>query len=340
MKKLLSLTFLLALSGTLCAQDAQYSQFYANPLYLNPAFTGTGNNTRIALNHRLQWPRLPQVFSAYSISIDYAAVEYNSGFGFLLNTESEGTVDLQSNSGAFIYSYHLVLSKTLVIQPAMKFGHVIRSFDQTKLVLGDQLDFGGGIVSQDPGLRSLRLKNYWDIGTGVLVYTNKFWFGLGVDHINRPNRSLLEGTDKLAIKYSAHFGGRFRLIKHLATGRVPATIAPSALYRRQGNFQQLDLGASIHMQPLVLGAYYRGLPIIPGDFGNINHDAVIIQVGIEYANFEFGYSFDIQLSRFDVVSGGGAHEFALQYNLHFPWRNRHKPRKKLHCPAFLHGLHN
>ena len=340
MKKVFALTALFAWMFSANAQDAQYSQFYANPLYLNPAFAGTANNTRVTLNHRLQFPSLPQAFSTYSVSIDYSAVKYNSGFGFILHTESEGTVDLQSNSGSFIYSYHLVLSKSLVIQPAMKFGHVIRSFDQSKLVLGDQLDFGGGIVSQDPGLRSLKLQNYWDIGTGVLIYTNKYFFGLGVDHLNRPNRSLLEGQDNLPIKYSFHFGGRFRLAKIVGTGIIPASVAPAILYRRQGNFEQLDVGASIHMQPLVLGAYFRGIPFLPDGFGGISQDAVIIQAGIEYGGFEFGYSFDIQLSKLDIVSGGGAHEFALHYNFHLPWRHRHKPRKKLHCPAFLHGLYN
>ncbi len=339
MRKLLSILLtLIAVLGT--AQDAQYSQFYANPLYLNPAFAGTGHNSRIALNHRLLWPSLPQAFRIYSLSIDYSADAYNSGFGFIMHTESEGTVDLQTTNGSFIYSYQLVIHEGLVIRPAMKFGHVVRSFDQSKLVLGDQLDFGGGISSQDPGLRSFKLQNYWDIGTGVLVFTPKYWFGLAIDHLNKPNRSLLEGEDNLQFRYSAHIGGRFTLMANAPTGTIPATIAPSALYKRQGNFQQLDVGASVHMQPLVLGAYYRGIPFLSNGFGGISQDAIIIQAGLEYANAEFGYSFDIQLSQLDIVSGGGAHEFSLQYNFHIPWRHRNKPKKKLHCPAFLHGLYN
>lgn len=340
MKKLLALTPTLLILFASVAQDTQYSQFYSNPLYLNPAFAGTANNTRVAINHRLLWPNLPQVFTSYSASIDYHHDTFNSGFGFLINTDAAGTADLQNTSAAFIYSYQLVISKDLVVRPAIKIGNVVRGFDQNKLVLGDQLDFGGGIVSQDPGLRSLRLKNYWDIGSGILVFTSKYWFGVGIDHLNRPNLSFLEGQDRLDIRYSFHAGGRFRLMKDVPTGQIPPTIAPSALYKRQGNFQQLDVGASIHLQPLVLGAYYRGIPIIPDGFGNVNQDAIIVQTGLEFAGFEFGYSFDIQLSRLDIVSGGGAHEFSLQYNFHVPWKDRKKPAKKLHCPAFLHGLYN
>ncbi len=319
----------------------QNSQFYANPVYLNPAFVGTSHDTRIAFNHRILWPSLPQTFTASSASIDYSAIHYNSGFGVLINSDEQGAVDLETTTTSFIYSYHAVLHKTLVFQPAIKIGHAIRSFDQSKLFLGDQLDFGGGIISQDPGLRNFKLRNYWDIGGGFLLYTDKYWVGVGIDHINRPNISLLSGEDILPIRYSFHFGGRFFLIKHLPTGRIPASIAPSILYKRQGSFQQLDIGASVHMQPLVLGAYYRGLPFIPNqESDQINHDAIIVQVGFEYASFEIGYSFDIQLSQFDVVTGGGAHEFALQYNFELPWKNRKKPMRKLHCPAFLHGLHH
>ena len=158
--------------------------------------------------------------------------------------------------------------------------------------------------------------------------------------MNRANRSLIEGEDNLQIRYSAHIGGRFRLKKNVATGTTPASIAPSALYKRQGNFQQLDVGASVHMQPLVIGAYYRGIPFLSDGFGGISQDAIIMQAGLEYANFEFGYSFDIQLSQIDIVSGGGAHEFSLIYNFHIPWRHRNKPKKKLHCPAFLNGTFN
>lgn len=67
------------------AQDPQFSQYYQAPLYLNPGFTGITPQQRLAINHRIQWPNLPQAFSTYSFSYDIFVDELKSGFGILCN---------------------------------------------------------------------------------------------------------------------------------------------------------------------------------------------------------------------------------------------------------------
>ena len=44
------------------AQDPQFSQFYAAPLYLNPAFAGSSELARVGINYRNQWPAMPGNF--------------------------------------------------------------------------------------------------------------------------------------------------------------------------------------------------------------------------------------------------------------------------------------
>jgi len=109
------------------------------------------------------------------------------------------------------------------------------------------------------------------------------------------------------------------------------------LYKRQGSFQQLDIGASVHLQPVIIGLYYSGIPFTKDEFGHVNQDVIIVQAGVEYFNFEFGYSFDLNLSRLNPVVDGGAHEFSLIYNFKIP-RNPFKvtkSQKRLECPAFI-----
>ena len=73
----------LSLKGT--AQDTQFSQYYNSTLYLNPAFTGTGMDTRVGVNYRLQWPGLGSPFKTYSVWADYNMTSVNSGIGMLLS---------------------------------------------------------------------------------------------------------------------------------------------------------------------------------------------------------------------------------------------------------------
>ena len=71
MRKIFTLlTFVLGLVTITQAQEPQYSQFYAAPLYLNPAFTGNTEGTRFAAIYRNQWPAVSGTFQSVSASLD------------------------------------------------------------------------------------------------------------------------------------------------------------------------------------------------------------------------------------------------------------------------------
>ena len=76
--KLLSF-LLLFLPGVLLAQDPGYSQFFANPLHLNPALAGTSELSRTVINYRNQWPAKGNSFTTYSLSYDQLLKKYKAG---------------------------------------------------------------------------------------------------------------------------------------------------------------------------------------------------------------------------------------------------------------------
>src|SRR5204863_3995983 len=64
------LTFL-STSFFVKAQDPHFSQFFASPLTLNPAFTGKFSGSwRLAANHRDQWASIPKAYVTTSASFD------------------------------------------------------------------------------------------------------------------------------------------------------------------------------------------------------------------------------------------------------------------------------
>lgn len=342
MRKLLLLAVIVLLAKQMMAQDMHYSQYYANPLYLNPAFTGAITHQRVAVNHRLQWPELPKAFANYSFSYDQNAPALNSGFGLLANVDRAGSASLQSASIAFNYSYTVAIQKAWVIKPALSFGYVSRSIDYTKLVFGDQIDFGiDGAPSQDPTIGQIDSNNFMDIGSGLLAYNKNTWIGLSAFHLNTPNHSLISGSSYLPVKWSVHAGMRFQLGNPAFKNVKKMSVSPSFIYRSQGSFDQLDLGASFHYSPVLFGLYYRGLPWEKNDANQLNHDAVVLLFGVKFEQFQFGYSFDSNISRLST-STGGAHELSLVYHFQWPKNPNRVERSKrfLPCPAFIDELYN
>src|SRR5690606_39441451 len=100
MTKKLLIIFLFGCSA-LKAQDPEFSQYYAAPLYLNPAFSGTSVDHRFIANYRNQWPNIPHAFETYAFSYDYNLDIHNSGLGLLLTTDKAGTANLQSTQFNF-----------------------------------------------------------------------------------------------------------------------------------------------------------------------------------------------------------------------------------------------
>ena len=62
-KEMLPFALCLFACTNVFAQDPQFSQFYANPIYTNPAFAGSSTVGRIVANARNQWPSIAGTFS-------------------------------------------------------------------------------------------------------------------------------------------------------------------------------------------------------------------------------------------------------------------------------------
>src|SRR6187549_4036717 len=78
------------------AQDPQFSQFYAAPLYLNPAFAGATQQGRVGMNYRNQWPSIDANFTTISAFADFYIEDKNSGVGAILTGDNVGLLGIQS----------------------------------------------------------------------------------------------------------------------------------------------------------------------------------------------------------------------------------------------------
>jgi type IX secretion system PorP/SprF family membrane protein len=336
MKRFYLIVCMMVTAGSAWAQDPEFSQYYYAPLYLNPAFSGTASDHRFIANHRNQWPSISNGFVTYALSYDYNLSNLNSGIGVMLTTDRAGSASMRSTTANFQYAYRVQLADKWVLSTGLNFGLGFRSIQYNKLIFYDQLDFDGGtgVPSDDPAASNLGNTTYFDFGAGGLIYSRKVWMGVAFSHLNRPNRSLINEVAEIPVKTTIHGGVRIPLYHGLMKRDRVAAIMPSFVYKQQGNFDQLDIGTYFLYEPVVLGLWYRGIPIEQNVKDNISQDAIVVVLGFQLEKVEISYSYDVTISELGP-SAGGAHEIAVKYNLNVFKGNKSKKREKfIPCPTF------
>jgi type IX secretion system PorP/SprF family membrane protein len=315
------------------SQDMQFTQFNAAPLYLNPAFTGATMEHRFATSYRNQWTAIPGHFVNYAFSYDYNMAEFNSGLGLLFAKEQAGTGKMGNTEVGLLYSYHFKLNNKILIQPGIKFNYVSRGVDFSKLVFNDQLARGGnGPTSDDIKIDNV---NYIDISSGILIYSEKFWYGMSFNHLNQPNQSLTNDESPLYMKFSAHGGYKFNLADKGRKTLNTSYINVAFHYKAQQKYDQLDLGLYYTREPFVFGLWYRGIPLIKSYEGIINNDALAVVLGYKVIdhNLNIGYSYDITISRL-AANSAGSHEISLIYEIASKKKKRRGKRFFIPCAKF------
>jgi type IX secretion system PorP/SprF family membrane protein len=69
---------------TIQAQDPIFSQYYATPLQINPAFAGSAFAPRFGIAYRTQWQGFSGAYRTYAVFYEQRLNKLNSGVGFHL----------------------------------------------------------------------------------------------------------------------------------------------------------------------------------------------------------------------------------------------------------------
>lgn len=315
-KKLILLLLTVVFAGIwqdLKAQDPQFTQFYANPIYLNPAFAGTARCPRICMNYRNQWPSVSGSFVTYSASYDQHVDAITGGLGIIVTQDDQANGTLRSTQASAVYSYLLPVTRHFSIKAGLQAGFFQKSLNRGKLNFGDMIDARRGFVWNTNEAIPSQNKNNLDFSAGLLGYSKRYFVGFAAHHITQPDEGL-QGISKMPMKITAHAGAIIPLEKGNET-----YISPNVLFQQQQDFTQLNLGLYFVKGVLVGGLWYR------------NSDAFIALIGIQTDYFKMGYSYDITTSG---LSGNtaGSHEVSLQ--LQFECRPKKKKYRTVSCPSF------
>lgn len=316
------------------AQDPQYSQFYANALFLSPAFAGAQQSTRAIVATRYQWPSQKTSFLTGTASFDHYIERYKSGVGLIVSSDVASAANLKTTEVGIQYSYQILVSKKHIFRPALQLSYVSKNIDYNKLTFGTQYTNDGYVGGSSGESWIKNGVSFADISSGVLLYSKNYWVGFSLHHMNQPNQSFFNRESRLPAKFS-FFGGftwsftpEWR--KRHVNPNEEKSISPAFLYKMQGKSDQFDLGLYARYNTLVAGIWYRGIPLKVYLPEKNNRDAIVFLVGLIYQGLNVGYSYDLTLSKLTVASGG-SHEITVSYSI------KHKKKKivkVLPCPKF------
>jgi type IX secretion system PorP/SprF family membrane protein len=338
MKGLYTTIFFLFLLATAAnAQDPNFSQFFASPLTLNPAFTGKFNGQmRIAGNYRNQWPTINNAFVTYTASLDFGILKGRIpendqfGIGFMGFSDKSGNGVLQHNYAALSTSYHKALNEDGTQQIGIGFQgvYVNKRLGVGSLVFEDMLRSDGFTGLSNEDFKNFHLnQTYFDLNTGVLYNgttngDNNIYFGVSMYHVNRHEETFSDtGHYYIAPRVTFHGGARLPMGEfnalHISANHSRQAGATNTMI---GGAYELNLNQDTEMPTsLYLGTWYRW------------KDAVIPYVGLEFGDLHFGVSYDVNISSLKPASNmRGGMELSLIYIKHAADRSL----DKLNCPKF------
>ncbi len=312
------------------AQDVGFSQFFANPLYLNPAFAGSKVAPRISLAYRAQWPGLVSAFTTVSGSYDQYIPDLHGGIGAIVMSDRQGDHGILGTTAlGAMYSFRFRVHEDIYVNLALQASIVNTnlSWDLNNLRFGDQIDANNGFVNQTSATAPDQTSIFYpDFAAGGMIYGPAWYVGAAAHHLNQPSQGFYS-EDPVPIKFSANAGGLINISeerrRQSSLGLGQPVVSPNFVYQYQGGFHYFNYGLYLDWMPFLVGVWYRN--------GIENSDAFIFMVGVQQDHFKIGYSYDATVSQL-ANSTAGSHEITLGILLPTPVQ-KHKV-KAIRCPSF------
>lgn len=290
-----------------------YSQYYSNPLWLNPGLTGViDGEYRLTAQYRNQWGNIDGGFKTPGISADMKATDYLS-VGATFFDQSAGSAGYHYTNGYASVAFsglRFGAQGNHRISIGLSGGFINRRFDRSKFQSGDQWSAATGF---DPSIVSSEVygktgATAFDAGAGAVYFDAtpgkkaNLYAGFSAFHLTQPSDAFITGGnhDKLPVRYTGHAGVKLSLWENLS-------ITPNLLYMRQGGAEEKMMGAYAQLRAsgtvdLLLGANYR------------LNDSVVPYAGIYYKNAVLGLSYDANTSQLGKAAGN-ANTFELTLTL-------------------------
>ena len=275
-------------------QEAVYTQYYVNPAWVNPAYTGFNQEHNLFLNYRNHWSNFEGAPRNYSANY-HGGVTDRIGLGVLVGVESIGEMEDLRAGLSYAYQFgdkdwKMSLGLNTEYQSYSINGSVLRNpnIDPSDPVLAEAID---GI-------------QFFNVGAGFYgEYDDRFFVGLSLPKlINARIDDIVFGEDEQK---------SFQYFTFMAGYRMPVSdydikLEPSIFMKRLDN---VDFQIDVNLKALFLEEQLVG----GITYSNGTGDRLGFLIGTQLQKFRLYYSYDVSFQQFQDYANG-SHELTVGFN--------------------------
>lgn len=303
MKKIIPLILLLLLAyvDSRAQQQPQFTQYMYNTISVNPAYAGSRDALSIIALNRNQWVGIEGGPRTQTLSIHSPLRNEKVGVGLSLVKDKLGYEDFTSAYADF--SYTIKVSEKTELSFGLKAGATYYKLDNELYAL----------ESPDPYFNDRFNRWNMNIGAGVLLHSNKWYFGLSAPRIINHDYN----TDNI-------YKSLDRVHYFMIAGYV------------------FNLSESLKFKPSIINKYVSGAPLSTDLTANFLFNEKVWLGGSYRINNEqraLGFFADLQVSKqfrvgyaYEIPTGEirpfttGSHEILLIYEFKFLKNRLKSPR--------------
>lgn len=288
----------------LLGQNYFVSNIYNNLTFSNPSYIHFFDYSIAQLNYRNQWP-VSNLYTSYGVSYFHNAENLNSNFGAILNYDSQYKGTFTNAAIGLNYAYKLQTGR----KSYFLFG--LQGYYNFSNINYNNLTFENQVVGQPTG-QSNRFPSV-NVGIGYTLFEEHF-IGISLNNLlsnsEYPESNLIYnasyvGKIKAKSYYSEYY---FEPILHISTDL---------------DYIQLQYGSNLSYEGLKAGVLLNQT--------QLNVNTLIILLGISFENYEFVYTYDLNLSGAVTINPKmAAHE--VTFLSKFQYKGRSKRRGAIKCP--------
>ncbi|MBE0651451.1 MAG: PorP/SprF family type IX secretion system membrane protein [Bacteroidales bacterium] len=323
LRNLILMGIVMTCMPALQAQDVDFSQFFNNPTYFNPAYVGLTKGLKVRMNYRRQWTGLSGDYHAYDFSADIADrnIPGAGGIGIIATSDLQGLGLLKTSMVGIIPAVRIPINSFSVFQVGALISIISRQINWNNLVFSDQLDPRLGNIGPSsfpvPGSSPITFPDFTIGGIYQMQLNNLVGtFGFAVHHITQPNQSFLQDVAPLPREYVAHADVVIDLARHggFYSRARDIKINPGIFYKQQSTMSLLTFGANAYISNIYFGIWYKDQIFSQKGFGNFVWLAGVNVPFSQYNRMKVMYSFDMNVLH-NTNFTGPSHEISLIFEL-------------------------